>query len=382
MQYLSVEEYLRGVVPSKMAAEAHNDHSCQTNAYFAQHSACKASSRSRLRPRFYEQRRAKKSYDAQVDYYTEYIRENAEWDFVYVYTDKGISGTSTKKREGFNDMMRDALDGKIDLIITKSVSRFARNTVDTLLAIRKLKDKGVEVYFEEQNIYTLDSKGEVLLTIMSSLAQDESRNISENVTWGQRKRFADGKVTMPYKQFLGYRKGANGLPEIVEEEAAIIRRIYREFLQGKSPYMIANGLKADGIPTPSKKNTNWQRSVVRSILSNEKYKGDALLQKSFTVDFLTKKMKKNEGEVPQYYVEGSHPAIIDPEVFEQVQVEIERGDKSSYRVAASIFSSKLYCAACGAFTAAKFGTAPTNTVALSGSVTLSLRTLRNVKRPI
>ena len=133
----------------------------------------------------------------------------------------------------------------------------------------------------------------------------------------------------------------------MEEEAAIIRRIYREFLQGKSPYMIANGLKADGIPTPSKKNTNWQQSVVRSILSNEKYKGDALLQKSFTVDFLTKKMKKNEGEVPQYYVEGSHPAIIDPEVFEQVQVEIERSVKSSYRVAASIFSSKLYCAACG-----------------------------------
>ena len=143
-------------------------------------------------------------YEAQVSYYTDYICEKSDWEFVRVYADRGITGTSTKKREQFNDMIEEALAGKIDLIITKSVSRFARNTVDSLTTIRLLKEHGVEVYFEEQNIYTLDSKGELLLTIMSSLAQEESRNISENVTWGQRKRFADGKVSMPYKHFLGY----------------------------------------------------------------------------------------------------------------------------------------------------------------------------------
>ena len=165
------------------------------------------------------------SYEAQIDYYTQYIQRNSEWAFVKVYTDEGISGTSTKNRTGFNEMIDDAMSGKIDLIVTKSVSRFARNTVDSLVTIRKLKEKGVEVYFEKENIYTFDSKGELLLTIMSSLAQEESRSISENVTWGQRKRFADGKVNLPYKQFLGYRKGADGLPEIVPEEAAIVRRI-------------------------------------------------------------------------------------------------------------------------------------------------------------
>jgi len=147
------------------------------------------------------------SYEAQVDYYTKYIKERADWEFVRVYTDEGISATNTKKRDGFKQMIADALDGKIDLIITKSVSRFARNTVDSLVTVRQLKEKGVEVYFEKENIYTLDSKGELLITIMSSLAQEESRSISENVTWGQRKRMADGKVSLPYGQFLGYEKG-------------------------------------------------------------------------------------------------------------------------------------------------------------------------------
>ena len=165
------------------------------------------------------------SYEAQVDYYTQYIKANPEWQFVAVYTDEGISATNTKHRDGFNRMVQDALDGKIDLIVTKSVSRFARNTVDSLTTVRKLKEKGVEVYFQKENIYTLDSKGELLITIMSSLAQEESRSISENVTWGQRKRFADGKVSMPYRHFLGYRKGADGLPEIVPEEAELVRRI-------------------------------------------------------------------------------------------------------------------------------------------------------------
>ena len=163
------------------------------------------------------------SYAAQVDFYTQYIRSNPEWEFVNVYTDEGISGTNTKKRDGFNRMINDALAGKIDLILTKSISRFARNTVDTLTTVRKLKEKKIEVYFEKENIYTLDAKGEVMITIMSSLAQEESRSISENITWGKRKSMADGKFSLAYKYFLGYEKGEDGLPKIVEEEAKIIQ---------------------------------------------------------------------------------------------------------------------------------------------------------------
>jgi len=238
------------------------------------------------------------SYAAQVDRYTKYIQERADWEFVAVYTDEGISALNTKHRDGFNRMVADALDGKIDLIVTKSVSRFARNTVDSLTTVRKLKEKGVEVFFEKENIYTLDSKGELLITIMSSLAQEESRSISENVTWGQRKRMADGKVSLPYKHFLGYRKGADGLPEIVPEEAEIVRNIYRWFMEGKTSTGIARTLTEQGVPTPAGKE-QWCSSTVKSILTNEKYKGSALLQKRFTVDFLTKKSKVNEGEVPQ-----------------------------------------------------------------------------------
>lgn len=166
------------------------------------------------------------SYEAQVDYYTRYIQSKDEWQFVEVYTDEGISATNTKKRDGFNRMVADALAGKIDLIITKSISRFARNTVDTLTTVRKLKEKGIEVFFEKENIRTLDGKGELLITIMSSLAQEESRSISENVTWGQRKRFADGKVSLPYRRFLGYEKGPDGLPVIVESEAVMDIRLF------------------------------------------------------------------------------------------------------------------------------------------------------------
>ncbi len=289
----------------------------------------------------------KTSYEAQVSYYTDYIRAKPDWEFVRVYADKGITGTSTRKREQFNDMVEDALAGKIDLIITKSVSRFARNTVDSLTTIRLLKEHGVEVYFEEQNIYTLDSKGELLLTIMSSLAQEESRNISENVTWGQRKRFADGKVSMPYKHFLGYRKGENGEPEIVPEEAEIVRRIYGLFLKGQTPYGIKTTLEADGIPTPAGKK-RWQSATIVSILTNEKYKGDALLQKTFCTDFLTKKMKINEGEVPQYYVENSHPAIVTAETFDMVQEEIERRRQAGRQHnGTSCFSGKIFCGCCG-----------------------------------
>lgn len=291
------------------------------------------------------------SYAAQVDYYTRYIQSKEEWEFVEVYTDEGISATNTKKRDGFNRMIKDALDGKIDLIVTKSVSRFARNTVDTLTTVRKLKEHGVEVYFEKENIYTFDSKGELLITIMSSLAQEESRSISENTTWGQRKRFADGKVTLPYKNFLGYEKGENDIPRIVEKEAKIVRFIYKMFLEGKTTSGIARHLTKLKIPTPGGKE-KWTTSTIRSILTNEKYKGDALLQKSYTVDFLTKKKKKNEGEIPQYYVENSHPAIISPEVFDMVQYEFKKR-KGQVQSGANCFSSKIICGKCGSFYGSK-----------------------------
>ena len=243
-------------------------------------------------------------------------------------------------------MISDALDGKIDLILTKSISRFARNTVDTLTAVRTLKEKGVEVFFEKENIYTLDSKGELFITIMSSLAQEESRSISENTTWGQRKRFADGKVTMPYSSFLGYEKGKNGVPKIVESEAVTVRLIYRLFLEGKTPTGIAQHLTQAGIPTPAGKQ-NWRGNSVQSILQNEKYKGDAILQKRFTVDFLTKKNKINEGEVPKYYVENSHPGIVSDEVFALVQQEFERRDALQHTSGKNCFSSRIVCGECG-----------------------------------
>ncbi len=289
------------------------------------------------------------SYEAQIDYYTKFIQQHEDWTYISVYTDAGITGTNTKKREGFNQMVADALAGKVDLIVTKSVSRFARNTVDSLVTVRKLKDRGVEIFFEKENIWTLDSKGELLITIMSSLAQEESRSISENVTWGQRKRFSDGKVSMPYKHFLGYEKGENGQPMVNEKEAVTVRLIFRLFLEGKTPAGICRHLDAEGVLTPSGRK-KWSQTTVNSILRNEKYKGDALLQKRFTVDFLTKKMKTNTGEVPQFYVEGSHEGIISPQEFDLVQAEIERrkGIGGHYS-GSSVFSSKLFCADCGAF---------------------------------
>ena len=245
------------------------------------------------------------------------------------------------------------LEGKIDLIVTKSVSRFARNTVDSLSTIRKLKEHNVECYFEKENIWTFDGKGELLISIMSSLAQEESRSISENVTWGHRKRFAEGKVSMCYGMFLGYRRGEDGLPEIVPEEAEIIRYIYRQFIMGQTPYKIATELTARGIPTPGGKQ-KWATGTIKSILSNEKYKGDALLQKKFTVDFLTKKTKRNEGEVQQYYVENSHPAIITPEEFDLVQAELEKRAKCGKQYSStSIYASRILCGDCGGYFGAK-----------------------------
>lgn len=289
----------------------------------------------------------KTSYDAQVDYYTKFIQSRPDWEFICGYTDEGISAVNTKRREGFKQMVADGLAGKFDLLVTKSVSRFARNTVDSLTTVRKLKEVGCEIWFEEQNIYTLDSKGELLITIMSSLAQEESRSISENVTWGQRKRMSDGKVSLPYKQFLGYEKGEDGLPKVVPAEAEIVRLIFRLFMEGKTFSAIAKHLERRGIPSPAGKET-WQTAVVRSILTNEKYKGHALLQKTYCTDFLTKKMVKNTGQVQQYYVENSHPAIIEPDEFDAVQLEIERRKNLGRPTSStSIFASRLVCSDCG-----------------------------------
>ena len=293
------------------------------------------------------------SYEAQIDYYTNYIKSRDDWEFVDDYTDAGITGTSTKHREGFKRMVADALAGKIDLIVTKSVSRFARNTVDSLTTIRQLKESGIECYFEKENIWTFDGKGELLLTIMSSLAQEESRSISENCTWGQRKRFADGKVTVPFNRFLGYDRGPDGNLVVNREQAAIVQRIYAMFLQGMTYNGIAQQLTDDGILSPGGK-PKWNTSAVKSILSNEKYKGCALLQKTYTVDYLTKKKKVNEGEIPQYYVEDNHEAIIDPDTFEMVQREMEkRGKGRKYHSGVHTFSSKIRCGECGSWYGSK-----------------------------
>lgn len=289
------------------------------------------------------------SYENQVKYYTNYIQTRPDWEFAGLYTDEGITGTNTKQRQGFNRMIEDALNGKIDLIVTKSVSRFARNTVDSLTMIRKLKENGVEVFFEKENIWTMDSKGELLLTIMSSLAQEESRSISENVKWGMRKNFADGKVSVAYKTFLGYEKGPNGKMVVNEEQAKVVRLIYQMFINGATYAGIASELESQGIKTAGGR-TRWHASTIRSILRNEKYKGDSLLQKRFTVDFLSKKQKKNEGELPQYYVAGDHEAIISPATFDLVQKEISRRRHNGNQYFGdSIFSAKIKCGECGSW---------------------------------
>jgi DNA invertase Pin-like site-specific DNA recombinase len=297
-----------------------------------------------------DQREQEISYAAQVKFYTNHICSNPEWNFIKIYADDAATGTSTLKRNGFNDMINDALEGKIDLILTKSVSRFARNTVDSLTTVRRLKEKGVEIYFEKENIYTLDSKGELLITIMSSIAQEESRSISENIRWGIKRQMQNGGINMAYKRFLGYEKGEDGLPAVVEEQAAIVRRIYDLFLSGISPWTIANILTNEGIPTPGGK-VKWLGSVIESILTNEKYAGNQLRQKTVTVDFLTKKRVQNDGIADQYFWEGTHPAIVDSDKFDLVQAEMQKRHSSDNRKkmsknSAPYFSNKIFCGEC------------------------------------
>ena len=285
------------------------------------------------------------SLEAQTDYFENYIKENPRWEFVGLYVDDGISGLSYHNREGFTRMVADAVDGKIDLIITKSLSRFARNTVDALMTIRKLKAEGVGVFFQKEDINTLDSKGEFMLTLMSTFAEEESRSISDNVTWGKRKQFADGFYTVPFAHFLGYDRGAEKCEFVINEhEARIVRFIYMLALEYYSTNSISKLLMELEIPSPSGKKV-WQTSTVESILANEKYKGDARLQKKFTVDFRTKKCKINEGELPQYYVTGGHESIIAPETWDAVQqISLPEGQRLTRRYP---MSGKLVCGECG-----------------------------------
>ena len=283
------------------------------------------------------------SYEAQMDYYKNYITSRSDWEFVDMYSDEGITATSTKFRAGFKRMVEDALAGKIDLIITKSISRFARNTVDSLTTIRQLKENGVEVYFEKENIWTFDAKGELLITIMSSLAQEESRSISENTTWGKRKAFADGKVSVAFSHFLGYDKGF----VINEEEAVTVRMIYKYFLMGYSMSAIKKELEKRERLTATG-NKHWTVSAIESVLTNEKYRGDALLQKTFTTDFLTKAKKKNEGELAQYHITGHHEPIVDPAIYDAVQVELRKRAKAGrYLCGKNAYAAKIRCGDCG-----------------------------------
>ena len=294
------------------------------------------------------------SYEVQVAHYTEFIKKNTEWEFAGIFADDGISGTNTKKRDEFNRMIAECMDGNIDMVITKSISRFARNTLDCLQYIRQLKDKNISVYFEKENINTMDAKGEVLLTIMASLAQQESQSLSQNVKLGLQYRYQQGKVQVNHKRFMGYTKDEDGNLIIVPEEAEIIKRIYREYLEGQSLVGIGRGLEKDGIFTAAGK-PRWRPETIKKILLNEKYIGDALLQKTFTVDFLTKKRVKNEGHVPQYYVENSHEAIIPKELFLQTQEELHRrsniytGADKNKRIYSSKYalSTITFCGDCG-----------------------------------
>jgi len=263
------------------------------------------------------------SYELQQRYYSERIQQEPKWTLAGIYADKGISGTSVKRRDEFNRMIRDCKRGKIDMIITKSISRFSRNTVDCLSYVRLLKEIGVDVYFEEQNIHSTQNGAEFYITLYGSIAQSEAENISANVRFGKAQSAKEGKVPFYYKTFIGYRKGEDGNPEIVPEEAEIIRKIYRRYLAGDSLNTIAEMLTADRIPTPTG-NSKWSPCTVKRILTNEKYKGDALLNKTYVTDCITKKVRINNGERPKYYVENNHPAIIDSATFSRVQAEMAR----------------------------------------------------------
>ncbi len=262
------------------------------------------------------------SYKAQVAHYSEAIAKNPKWRFVDIYADEGITGTIDTKRPNFLRMIRDCDKGKIDLIVTKSVARFARNTVDSLRYVRKLKAKGIGVFFEEQNLDSLKVDNEMLIGFYSVMAQAESENISANVRWGIRQRMKSGTFAFRYN-ILGYRKGTDGQPEIVHEDAEHIQTIYRMYLDGSSLDQIKAYLERNEVLT-AQGSRLWSKQIIHNILTNERYCGDLLLQKTFTENPITKKVKKNRGEMAKYLISNNHPAIIDRDTYKLVQMEVAR----------------------------------------------------------
>ncbi len=289
------------------------------------------------------------SYQSQVNFYESKINNNRDWELVDIYADEGISAISTKNRTNFNRMIKDCEKGKIDIILTKSISRFSRNSLDCLSYTRKLKELGIDIHFEKEGIKILSSDGELMLTLLSSIAEEESRSISNNIRWAMDKKFQRGEIVVS-GAILGYRFNENKELEIVEEEAKTVRLIYKLFLEGLSYAKIARELESRGCKT-GKGNTKWSYVTVSHILKNEKYKGDAHLQKTYTRDFMDKKRKKNNGEIKSYYITDSHPAIISKSDFEKVEQEIRRrqiGKKSKKEKASSKYalSDILVCAEC------------------------------------
>lgn len=296
-----------------------------------------------------ETERLHHSLSAQVSYYSDLIQKNPEWEYAGVYADEGISGTDTSKRPEFQRLLSDCEAGKIDIVLTKSISRFARNTVDLLETVRHLKELGIEVRFEKENINSLSGDGEVMLTLLASFAQSESESISTNVKWGIRKRMQAG---LPYANghmnVYGYRWEGDELV-IVPEEAAVVKRIYQNFLDGKSRLETEKEFASEGITTRA--GARWVDSNLKVVLSNVTYTGNMLYQKEYITDPITKKVKKNHGELPQYYVENTHPAIIDKETFDYVQREMARrkelGCFANKALTLNCFSTKIKCGCCG-----------------------------------
>lgn len=292
------------------------------------------------------------SLENQIDYYERLITANPEYEFVEVFADQGISGT-TDNRPEFIRMLEHAMEGAIDLIITKSISRFARNTTIVLQRVRELKELGVEVRFEKENINTLSGDGELMLTVLSSFAQEESKNISENIKWAIRKKFERGELMINTKRFLGYDKDEHGSLIINEAEAEIVRYIFAEYLRGKGVFTIAKDLNASRIPTVT--GGSWQESTILNMLKNEKYKGDAILQKYYTPDHLKKSTVPNNGELDSYYIENNHPSIISEKQWDAVQKELRVraeskgnvGETSKYQNRYPL-TGLLYCGKCGA----------------------------------
>ena len=268
------------------------------------------------------------SFEIQKLYYTEKINSTPEWEVAGIYADDGISGVHTKKRDGFNQMIQDCKKRKIDLILTKSISRFARNTLDSIQYVRMLKQMGIAVVFEKENINTATMNSEIILTVLSAFAQAESESISQNVARGKRMGYKHGKFAFPYGRIIGYRKGADGKPEIIPEQAEIIRLIFNSYLQGDSLQSIKAKLETAGALT-ARGNTAWSAQSIQRILQNEKYCGDVLLQKTFTEDVLTGVHKKNTGQLPQYYIENYHDGIVSKQMFREVQTEIARRNSKS-----------------------------------------------------